>query len=166
MNKAYIALGSNIEPREQYLGDAIKKLNEHHLINVTEKSSIYETEPVGYEDQQSFLNMVVQLETSLEPFELLYYCQQIESNLGRKRVVRWGPRTVDLDIIVYNQENIDTEKLKIPHPRMLERAFVLVPLEELASSLKVNGLPVHIHLSRLNNKDRKGVTKWNQLTGE
>ena len=100
-------------------------------LSVEELSSIYETDPVGYTNQACFLNAVIKITTSLKSEELLQTCLFIESQLGRKREIRWGPRTLDLDILLYNQENIETESLIVPHPRMQERAFVIIPLMEL-----------------------------------
>ncbi|MEI4791129.1 2-amino-4-hydroxy-6-hydroxymethyldihydropteridine diphosphokinase [Bacillus sp. FJAT-53060] len=130
-NTAYIALGSNIGKKETYLKEAVKKLHEHPDVQVELISSIYETTPVGYENQDDFLNMAVKISTSLRPEELLALTQEIEQELGRTREVRWGPRTADLDILLYNRENIETEQLVIPHPRMYERLFVLVPMSEI-----------------------------------
>ena len=137
MNIAYLALGTNIEPREEYLDEAIRMLEENTSITIKKKSSIYETAPVGYTDQADFLNMVIEVETSLSSIELLEFCQEVELDLGRKREIRFGPRTIDLDILIYNQENSTIERLIIPHPRMHERAFVLVPLEEIAPNLVI-----------------------------
>lgn len=138
MNRAYVALGTNIEPREQYLQDALELLTKDKRINILKKSSIYQTVPVGYTDQPDFLNMVIEIDTSLIAIDLLDVCQEIEQNLGRKRTIRFGPRTIDLDILVYNQENRQSERLIIPHPRMHERAFVLVPLREIAPNLDIS----------------------------
>lgn len=115
-----------------HLQQALDLLCKTEGIKTVEASSIYETVPVGYTDQEDFLNMVVRLSTTLQPFELLAACQDVELALGRVRTIRWGPRTADLDILLYNNDNIDTETLTIPHPRMRERAFVLVPLVELS----------------------------------
>ncbi|MFB1051035.1 2-amino-4-hydroxy-6-hydroxymethyldihydropteridine diphosphokinase [Paraliobacillus sp. JSM ZJ581] len=131
MNTSYIALGSNISPRHDYLNQAIQSIKEKENIYVRAVSSIYETAPIGYTEQSSFLNMVIEIETNLSAIALLKVCQSIEKELGRKRIKRWGPRTIDLDILLYNQENMKTERLVIPHPRMHERAFVLVPLNEI-----------------------------------
>ncbi|RDW16876.1 2-amino-4-hydroxy-6-hydroxymethyldihydropteridine diphosphokinase [Oceanobacillus chungangensis] len=133
MNQAYLALGTNIEPRLDYLQEALLALEDHEAIAIKQKSSIYETAPVGYTNQADFLNMVIEVETTLHSMELLGYCQQVELDLGRKRDIRFGPRTIDLDILTYNQENSKIERLIIPHPRMHERAFVLVPLQEIAA---------------------------------
>ncbi|MFD2923478.1 2-amino-4-hydroxy-6-hydroxymethyldihydropteridine diphosphokinase [Halobacillus naozhouensis] len=131
MTKAYIALGSNISPREQYLTEAIAMIGEHEGITLAKQSKIYKTAPVGYTDQNDFLNMVLEVDTLLQPLQLLDYCQTIEQNLGRRRIIRWGPRTIDLDILLYNDENMKAERLTIPHPHMHERAFVIVPLAEV-----------------------------------
>src|SRR5690625_4730593 len=131
MNTVYIALGTNIEPRITYLQEAIEQLKDWKEITIANQSAIYETEPVGYTDQADFLNMVIEANTSLTPVQLLDACQSIETELGRKRTIRFGPRTIDLDILIYNHAKLTTERLTIPHPRMDERAFVLVPLAEI-----------------------------------
>ncbi|WP_303967666.1 2-amino-4-hydroxy-6-hydroxymethyldihydropteridine diphosphokinase [Sporosarcina ureae] len=136
MNNAYLSLGSNIGNRLEHLQQAVELLNEHPSIKVLKVSSVYETEPVGLTEQAKFLNIVVNLETTLEATELLSACQSIENKLGRMRKIRWGPRTVDLDILLYNEEHIQLEHLIIPHIRMQERAFVLVPLVEINSEVK------------------------------
>ncbi len=134
-NTAFIALGSNIGNRYDYLTKAIEILANHSKIQLVNYSSIYETDPVGYEDQDLFLNMVIEIITSFSSHELLDYCLKVELELGRKREIVWGPRTIDLDILLYNQENIETEKLIVPHPRMLEREFVMIPLSEINPDL-------------------------------
>lgn len=136
MNTAYLSIGSNIGDRLEFLKGAIKALQAHNEIQVSRISSIYETTPVGFTEQGDFLNIVVYIETSLTAEMLLTVCQSIENDLGRVREKRWGPRTVDLDILLYNNDNIESENLTIPHPRMLERAFVLVPLVEIAPLLR------------------------------
>ena len=132
MNRAYIGLGSNIEPRKEYLDRAMEQLENHESIHIRNASSIYETPPVGYQDQGTFLNMALEIETSLKNFELLEVCQSIEADLDRVRTIKNGPRTIDLDILLYNHEYRELERLILPHPRMNERAFVLVPLNEIA----------------------------------
>lgn len=138
MNQSYLSLGSNMGDRFDMLRQAVSQLADHPAITVIRISSLYETDPVGFTDQEPFLNMVVQLETELEALALLDVCQEVEQNLNRKRLVRWGPRTIDLDILLYNQEELETERLIIPHPRMHERAFVLVPLLEINPDLKIS----------------------------
>lgn len=132
MKNAFISIGSNIGDRFQHLKDSIRALHSHDGVSVLLVSSIYETAPVGYTDQADFLNVVIQVETTLEAEQLLAVCQEIEHELGRVRDIRWGPRTVDLDILLYHHDKIETESLIVPHPRMHERAFVLIPLLEIA----------------------------------
>lgn len=128
VNTAYVALGSNLGDREGYL-----RLGVLGLGHVTAMSSMYETDPVGGpENQGAYLNMVVEVETSLDPFALLRRCQQIESEAMRQRVVAWGPRTLDVDIIQFGDVAIESEDLVVPHPRFAERRFVLQPLSEIA----------------------------------
>lgn len=156
-NTAYIALGSNIGKKETYLKEAVKKLYEHPDVQVEAISSIYETTPVGYENQDDFLNMAVKISTSLRPEELLALTQKIEQELGRTREVRWGPRTADLDILLYNRENIETEQLVIPHPRMYERLFVLVPMSEICPEIG------EVQMSAVT--DQEGVGIWKKTYG-
>lgn len=164
MNTSYIGLGSNIEPRKTYLTNAITKLAAHHGITVQKKSYIYETDPVGYVDQDAFLNMVIEIETSLGNIELLEVCQQIEQDLDREKTFKNGPRTIDLDILLFNHENRELEKLRIPHPRLHERAFVLVPLYEIAPNLVMptNGKLIEDLVHNLSDKDLRSVRKWDE----
>nr|WP_318539991.1 2-amino-4-hydroxy-6-hydroxymethyldihydropteridine diphosphokinase [Terribacillus saccharophilus] len=163
MKQAWIALGSNIAPREMYLQQAIQMLSEQEEIKLNQVSTVYETEPVGYENQDQFLNLVAEVETSLDPMELLRICQKIEQDLGRKRIIRWGPRTVDLDILLYSTENMNVEELILPHPRMHERAFVLVPLAEIAPELLLKDKRVQEWLDTLPAQDVQGVRSWGSL---
>ncbi|WP_433746173.1 2-amino-4-hydroxy-6-hydroxymethyldihydropteridine diphosphokinase [Falsibacillus pallidus] len=163
-NQAYLSLGSNIGAREAYLQKAIHSLHVHPEIRVEKISSIYETDPVGYTDQGNFLNMAIQVETSLTAEQLLSACLETELELGRKRDIKWGPRTIDLDILLYNNENIETEKLIIPHPRMAERAFVLIPLLEINPEPLRNGAPFTQVLNEI--PDKEGVRLWKQTNGE
>lgn len=135
MNDSFLSLGSNMGNRLDMLKGAVQLLMDYPLIRVVAISSLYETDPVGFTDQDPFLNMVVRLKTELSALALLDACQEIERKLNRERLIRWGPRTIDLDILLYNQENIKTERLVVPHPRMHERAFVLIPLLEIGSSI-------------------------------
>jgi 2-amino-4-hydroxy-6-hydroxymethyldihydropteridine diphosphokinase len=115
---------------------AIEKIEEPSQIMVTKVSPVYETEPVGRENQGWFLNLVLQVETSLEPFALLERLSSIEDQMGRKREKRWGSRNVDLDILLYDNRMVVSERLTIPHPRIHERRFVLVPLAQIAPNLR------------------------------
>lgn len=143
MNDAFISIGSNIGERNVYLEAAVQALDERADTTVEKVSSIYETTPVGYTDQADFLNLVVFIRTSLYAEDLLAVCQQIEQELGRERTIRWGPRTVDLDILLFNEAQIQTENLIVPHPRMEERAFVLIPLLEIVPEITdpISGKP-------------------------
>jgi 2-amino-4-hydroxy-6-hydroxymethyldihydropteridine diphosphokinase len=165
-NTAFIGLGSNMGDRYQYLMQANRLLGDLEKVSVVNVSSIYETDPVGYEDQNLFLNMVTEVKTDLTAEELLDACMTIEQMLDRKREIRWGPRTIDLDILLFNQENIETEKLIVPHPQMKSRAFVTIPLLEIKPDITfpVTGKPLVLCLDQL--PDTEGVRIWKQKNGE
>lgn len=165
-NTAYLALGSNLGDRFDNLKQAIRALANEKDIYVVNTSSIYETEPVGYVDQEPFLNMVIQVETGLSPIELLKLSLKIENDLGRIREIKWGPRTLDLDILMYNQENIETEELIVPHPRMHQRAFVLIPLLEINHHIHVPSIEKPLKLWVENLPDKEGVRIWKRINGE
>ncbi|WP_320164623.1 2-amino-4-hydroxy-6-hydroxymethyldihydropteridine diphosphokinase [uncultured Trichococcus sp.] len=131
MPTVYIALGTNLEPRADHLEKALELFRSLPDVEVKRVSSIYESKPVGYLDQPDFLNLVFEAETDLLPLDLLDSCQSIEQELGRVRTIRFGPRTLDVDIVLYGAESLEEERLIVPHPRMQERAFVLLPLQEL-----------------------------------
>jgi 2-amino-4-hydroxy-6-hydroxymethyldihydropteridine diphosphokinase len=156
-HKAYIALGSNLGGREGYLLRALKEMQGCGL-TLTGVSGIYETDPVGYAGQGAFLNMVCGIALSLGPFDLLDALREIENKLGRKRTIRWGPRTIDLDILLYDRERIATEALTVPHPRMFERAFVLVPLRDIYPDGTIQGRPLEELIAAC--ADRKGITLY------
>lgn len=126
-----LSIGSNMGDREANLAFAEERLEKCEFISSLRKASIYETEPVGYTDQADFLNTCVSFKTTLGPEELLDLTSEIENDCKRVRTIRWGPRTLDIDIIFYGDEKIDTPRLTIPHPRWQERAFVIVPAKEL-----------------------------------
>lgn len=134
MTTAYLSLGANLGDRLSQLAEAVRRLNAPH-IRVTAVSSVYETAPWGKTDQPAFLNIAAAVETELAPDALLRHIMHVERELGRVRHERWGPRTIDIDILLYGSEQIHTEDLDVPHPRMAERAFVLVPLLEVAPHL-------------------------------
>jgi 2-amino-4-hydroxy-6-hydroxymethyldihydropteridine diphosphokinase len=135
LKTTYLALGSNIGDREANLRAAIQSISAA-AIPVLRESPIYETEPVGYTDQRWFLNMVVEAETTLFPMQLLMRTGRIERALGRVRTLPNGPRTIDIDILLYGNAVVRTPRLEIPHPRMQERRFVLAPLADLAADLR------------------------------
>ncbi len=135
MRTAYLSLGSNLGNREQHLAQALALLKSPE-VRVLRQSRILETDPVGYLDQPRFLNMAVELETSLFPKQLLRHCQRIETALGRVRTFQNAPRTLDIDIILFGRSILALPGLEIPHPRFRERAFVLEPLAELVPDLR------------------------------
>ena len=161
MSKVFISLGSNMEDRYWYIQEAIHQLRAVDQIDVTVISSVYKTNPVGYVDQPAFLNLVVGLQTTLTPLELLAETQRIENDLGRKREIKWGPRTIDLDILLFDQENMELEHLILPHPRMWQRAFVIIPLLEVAPELtfKESSFSIRDIYEQLD--DKEGVRVWN-----
>ena len=135
MYAAYIGFGSNIGARLAHIQNALDTLSKTEGITLKEISSIYATDPVGYEAQAQFLNGVAAIQTSLSPLSLLHTLKDIEIAIGRKHRIRWGPREIDLDILIYGDLCVRTEKLVIPHPEMHLRGFVLVPLAEIAPDL-------------------------------
>lgn len=134
-NHAFIALGSNIGDKTGNCTRAISLISKHEDCIVLRVSSFYETEPWGVVEQDKFINMAVEIETALSPFELLEFLKSLEIEMGRTKAERWGPRLIDLDIIFYNDKIIDEKGLNVPHPHMHERAFVLAPLSEIAPDL-------------------------------
>lgn len=134
MTTAYVGLGSNLGDRARLIEDAAM------LIGAARLSTVIETEPWGYENQPKFLNAVAEVETPLTARQLLDHLLDVERRLGRERVgAQWGPRTIDLDLLLYGDETIDEPGLLVPHPRLTERDFVLRPLAELVPSLKIPG---------------------------
>lgn len=159
----YIALGSNIGDREYWLMEAVRQLNQLHGVRVTALSHIYETAPVGYTDQGPFLNMVAALTSERTVHELFQEMMAIESRLGRKRDIHWGPRTIDLDLLMIDNltQQIHEPELIVPHPRMLERAFVLIPLLDVLEPHH----PDYVKLSAITEglPDKEGVERWKQV---
>lgn len=129
--KAYLGLGTNMGDREKNLRDALASLNLLPGTKVTALSKVYETDPVGYTDQQDFLNIAAEVETTLNPENLLGACLGIEAGLGRVRTVKNGPRIIDIDLLLYENEVYNNSTLILPHPRMKEREFVLRPLLDI-----------------------------------
>ena len=131
MTKVYLSLGSNIGDRAGNIARAVAALASHG-VRVTRESSLYETEPVDFREQDWFLNSVVEAETDLTPGEVMDALLRIERSLGRRRLVPEGPRLIDMDILLFGSSIVRTPELEIPHPRMAERRFVLVPFNEIA----------------------------------
>jgi len=135
LKTAYLSLGSNLGDREANLRRALELLASPE-IRIRRVSSLYETEPQDLRHQPWFLNLAAEIETSLFPMQLLNRVQKIEKDMGRKRIVEKGPRTIDIDIVLFGNFTIDTPRLTTPHPRMQDRRFVLEPLAELAPDLR------------------------------
>lgn len=154
---AHLALGSNLGDRAAHIDAALSALGANDATRVIAVSHLYETPPWGPVPQGPYLNGCVAVETTLAPRALLDLCLAIERASGRERILRWGPRTLDVDILTYGSETIAEPDLTVPHPRMLERAFVLVPLMDIAPDLVVNGEPIATALDRL---DRSGIVEW------
>ena len=134
MSVAYIGIGSNLGDREFNCKQAIGLLRQKGT-TVRKESSLYETKPWGVRDQPLFLNMAIEIETDLKPFELLNTLKDIEKEMGREETFLWGPRIIDLDILLYDNNIVDEEGLRIPHPHMQDREFVLRPLREIAGDV-------------------------------
>lgn len=136
MSRAFLALGSNLGDRLAYLRLGIEGLKSQPDIDVVGVSPVYETDPVGGPDQGAFLNIVVELDTNRTAHELLVECRRLEAEAERVRIERWGPRTLDVDVLWLDAETVDDPpELIVPHPRMFDRAFVMVPLGDLAPDL-------------------------------
>jgi 2-amino-4-hydroxy-6-hydroxymethyldihydropteridine diphosphokinase len=134
----YLGLGSNLGDRQANLAEAVQSLRAH--VRIERVSPVYETEPQLVTDQPRFLNLVVKGTTALEPAELLAVVKRIESRMGRRPGERFGPRPIDIDLLFYEDHIIRTEALEVPHPRIAERSFVLVPLHDIAPDLRHPGL--------------------------
>jgi 2-amino-4-hydroxy-6-hydroxymethyldihydropteridine diphosphokinase len=140
IERVFIAFGSNLGDRAEWLQKAREKLSEATAVKMIRASAIYETAPVGKIDQPAFLNQVVEVRTTVGPENLLTRLLQIEQELGRQRQERWGPRNIDLDLLAYGECQIQNERLKLPHPELPRRRFVLAPWAEIAPEFEVVGL--------------------------
>ena len=143
-----LALGTNIEPREQYLKDALRKIEASNL-KIKKLSSVYETPAWGGVADQNFLNMCVEVETELDAYELLDTIQKIELELGRVRKEHWGNRTIDIDIITFNDLIFNDERLIVPHKYIHDRNFVLAPLVEMYGSIEIAGKNIKESLEKI-----------------
>lgn len=140
MAVAYLGLGSNLGNRRENLDSAVRRLDEQNEISVTNRSPLHETEPYGKTDQPEFINMCIEIETRISPLDLLENVLSIEHELGRVRKEAWGPRTIDIDILLYEDLELSLDDLSIPHSEMHKRAFVLDPLSEIAGGRVHPGL--------------------------
>ncbi len=154
--RAYLGLGGNIGRPAEAMSAALGALNRNTEVKVEQVSSLYRTPPWGKEDQPDFLNAVAAVRTQLSPRALLDLCLDTERALKRERRERWGPRLIDIDILLFGTQNFAEDDLHIPHPRMLDRAFVLVPLAEIAPGLSLDGRPIGEHIGRL---DSSGIER-------
>ena len=162
MHVAYIGFGSNIGDRFAHIQNAIHALAKTEGITLQKISSVYKTDPVGYAAQAEFLNGAAAIQTSLPPLALLHALKDIETAIGRQHRLRWGPREIDLDILIYGDVCLQTEELVIPHPEMHRRRFVLVPLAEIAPDLVHPVFQETIHALLENLEDDKSVSKNEQ----
>lgn len=135
MVRAYLGIGTNLGDRMAYLQGAVDGLRRADGVDVVAVSSVYETAPVGGPEQGAFLNAVVAVDTELAPIGLLRVAQQLEAAAERVRIERWGPRTLDVDVLVFGDTESDDPELLLPHPRIADRAFVLIPFEEIAPGI-------------------------------
>ena len=161
--EAYLGLGSNLGRREQNLQRAVGLLE--RVAAPAAVSSVYETRPWGYVDQPDFLNLVCRVDTTLSPEELLRATQAVEVLIGREPTFRYGPRVIDVDILLYGDRIIDSDCLRVPHPRLCERAFALAPLAEIAPALvhPELGMSIRELLEQLPRAEREGVSKVGPL---
>jgi 2-amino-4-hydroxy-6-hydroxymethyldihydropteridine diphosphokinase len=156
--EAFIALGGNVGDVRSTFDQAIAMLCDGRAIRLKARSSDYRTPPWGVTDQPPFVNAVIAVDTSLSPHELLARAKECERALGRDRAreQRWGPRTIDIDLLAFDDVAINDAELILPHPRLFERGFVLVPLAEIAPNLEIDGVAVQDALSRV---DQSGIEK-------
>jgi len=154
----YLGLGSNLGDREANLVMALDLLSQR--LRIKKVSSVYQTDPLGNVEQPRFLNQVCEAETNLSPQELLMLAKGIERKLGRRLTRPNAPRPMDIDILLYGDKVIDTPELVVPHPRLVERAFVLIPLAEIAPGLKHPVTGVTVKKLREELKEKQGVFRW------
>lgn len=150
---AVLALGTNIGDRVGNIEDALRRLAADGAIRIVTRSRLYRTAPWGVTDQDWFLNACAGIETRLEPQALLHRCQAVENDMGRVRTQRWGPRIIDIDIIAIRDRQVAEPNLIVPHPLISERAFVLVPLKDVAPEMKLGGRSLDDMLGRLDASD-------------
>jgi len=156
---AYIGIGSNLGDKVYQCEKAISEILRADQNKLLAKSSLFKTKPIGYTSQDWFINGVIKIETDLEPLDLLRLLKDIESRLGREKTFRWGPRVIDLDILLFDEEEIEMEGLQIPHPRLQERQFVLIPLAEIDPDVIHPVLKKRIRELLENIKEDQGVEK-------
>lgn len=153
---AYIGIGTNIGDREKNIKDALNALNHLPLTKVTDVSAVYETEPWGYTEQDNFYNICVKIETEMSPEVVLGCCLGIEASMGRERPFKNAPRIIDIDLLLYENERRDSKELMLPHPLIGERAFVLVPMNDILPEMCIGDMD---YKENYNNCDKSGVNK-------
>ncbi|HZK10371.1 MAG TPA: 2-amino-4-hydroxy-6-hydroxymethyldihydropteridine diphosphokinase [Clostridia bacterium] len=153
----FLSLGSNQGQRKLLLRRALEELDSLEATQVSRISSLYESKAWGKTDQEDFYNLVILLETDFTPMELLSRTQEIEKKLGRVPTERWGPRTMDIDLLLYNDICLDEPRLRLPHPYMLQRRFVLEPLLEIAPELCIDNKPLEDYIEVVNDKPLKKI---------
>ena len=159
--RAYLGLGGNIGDPAASMGSALRALDADDRVEVVAVSSLYRTPPWGLTDQPDFLNAVAAVDVRLEARALLELCLAVEASLKRVRDIRWGPRLIDIDILLFGGARIEEQELQVPHPRMLERAFVMLPLAEIAADILVGGRPVDEWAEA---RDAEGIEKLDAST--
>lgn len=160
MSICYLSLGSNMGDRERNIREAVALINDHERIDVRKVSSIYLTAPLGYTEQADFLNIALQAETTLFPQDLLEVCMSVEEQLQRVRTIHWGPRTIDIDILLFDDIYINNPVLSIPHPMMMQRLFVLFPLAEINANLRWQGKSVKEYMDQIQDQQVCVYKPW------
>ena len=160
MSRAYLSIGSNLGDREAYLSSVITAIEATEHTQVEAVSSLYQTDPYGPVEQDDFLNAALRIETELAPLDLLDFTQSIEQAAHRERLVHWGPRTLDVDIVYYQGVELDTERLTLPHKEAHRRLFVLVPLAEVWQEERLKGQALESWINSL--ADQQVITKYKE----
>lgn len=154
---AILALGTNLGNRIENIEEAIRRLTADGSIRLVSRSKLYRSAPWGVTDQDWFINACIAIQTTLSPHELLKHCQMVENDMGRVRTIRWGPRIIDVDILTFKDLAIADPDLTVPHPLIAERAFVLVPLKDVAPELRLNGRSIDAMLETLDAREVEAV---------
>lgn len=168
MTTGYLALGSNLGDRLSTLKKAVTELGLDSSIRVVAKSNIYETLPYGDVPQDNYLNAVLRIETALSPLDLLNKTQQIENELGRMRTIHWGPRTIDIDLLLLGDSTLDSERLTLPHKEITKRSFVLIPLADVYLEQKLFGQTFSQLIEATGNQQEvwKSKESWEETNGQ
>jgi 2-amino-4-hydroxy-6-hydroxymethyldihydropteridine diphosphokinase len=150
---ATLALGSNLGDRVRNIEEAIARLTADGTVELVARSRLYRTAPWGVTDQDWFVNACIAIKTGFSPRELLHHCQAVENGMGRVRTKRWGPRNIDVDILTFGALKVHEPDLSIPHRLIVERAFVLIPLKDIAPDLRIDGQSIETLLAKLDTSD-------------